>query len=565
MKRLYRKKRGKINISRDIAPDEIFLDSENLPGFDQNQFEGRIEKPIARRVILTVGFIFVLVLMLFISKIWSLQISHGEAYREQSEQNSLRNTIIFAERGTIYDVHNVPLAWNQPKQNSLDWSTREYTNIPGFSNILGYVSYPQKDSAGFYYNENTSGSEGIELFYNDTLSGLNGSKIIETDALGEFFDEGVIHSPEHGKDIHLTIDSEIQEHFRNSIVNIIHQSGFQGGGGVIMDIFTGDILTLVTFPEYDSNIISAGEDKEKIAEFVSDPGNPFLNRVIDGLYTPGSIVKPFMAIAALYEGVITPEKEILSTGKMEVPNPYNPDNPSIFTDWKAHGYVDMYHALAMSSNIYFYQIGGGFEDQKGLGIAKIEENLRKFGFGEDIAGWEFSGVAGTIPNPEWKRKIFDDDWRVGDTYFTSIGQYGFQASPLQIVRAVSALANEGTLIEPRIVVDQNMSPIVRRQIDMPPEDFKVVKEGMRQSVLYGTAKGLSYSDFEIAAKTGTAELGVSKDKVNSWVTGFWPYENPRYAFAIVMEKGLRTNMIGGVAAAREFFDWLKFNKEKYLK
>jgi penicillin-binding protein 2 len=573
----FKKRRGRISLNSEITPDEVFMDSTNVSGFDTNQFEGRIEKPITIKTFVSIGIIFILIAMTFTVRVWSLQIVRGEEFADISERNSLRESIIFADRGNIYDVHNVPLAWNEAKTISTDdengevltvgddFNYRKYIDQPGFSNLLGYVKYPRKDSAGFYFDEDISGVEGIELIYNDLLAGENGSEIIETNALNKTVKGSTTKKPETGSDLHLTIDSEIQSHLRDSIAKVITENGFAGGGGVIMDVMTGELLALVSFPEYDSNLLTEGTDRSAISAQLNDPANPFLNRITDGLYTPGSIVKPFMALTGLQTGVITPETEILSVKNMIVPNPYNPDQPSIFTDWKAHGYVNVRSALAYSSNVFFYQVGGGYGDQEGIGITRINEYLRKFGFGESVDSKEFPRVDGTIPNPEWKREIFDDDWRLGDTYFTSIGQYGFQVTPLQIVAAISSIANNGTLIEPRLVYNPNAGPNVRRQIDIDQKYFKVVKEGMRAVVEYGTGKGLFYDDFNIAAKTGTAELGVSKAKVNSWATGFWPYENPRYAFTIVLEKGSRKNLIGGVAAARNFFDWLKWNKPEYLE
>jgi len=558
------RKRGRVSIQKEIDPEDIFMDSQNLPGFDKDQFEGQIEKPISKNTILFLGLVFILMGFVFVGKVWNLQVANGLEYAKQSEENLIRQKVIFSDRGTIYDIVGNPLAWNETDSEQ-EFSVRKYESGLGLSNLLGYVSYPKKDSAGFYFDTDIKGVDGIENIYNDLISGENGLQIIEVNALNDVVKEGITRKPQHGKDITLTIDSDVQKHFSDSIINIINQSGFAGGGGVIMDVFNGDILALASYPDYDSNILSDGNNKDEIAEYVQDANNPFLNRIVDGLYTPGSIVKPFMGIAALTEGVITPNQEILSVKNLVIPNPYNPDNPSIFTDWKAHGYVDIKRALAMSSNVYFYQVGGGYEDLEGLGIARIEEYMRKFGFGEPITTLEFDGPAGTIPNPKWKQEIFDDIWRLGDTYFTSIGQYGFQVTPLQVVRAVSAIANEGTLIEPRILADATASVNIKRQIDIPNKNFEIIKEGMREVVLSGTGKGLSYPDFEIAAKTGTAELGVSKARVNSWVTGFFPYDNPRYAFVIVLEKGERSNLIGGVAAARGFFDWLKFNKSEYIR
>jgi len=559
------KKRGMVKVNKDIAPDEIFLDSENLPGFNTYQFEGRIEKPISQITVTIVGTIFLLIVLLFVSRIWNLQIIHGEKHAIQSEKNSLRQSIIFADRGIIYDIHRTPLAWNETRTEKEDFSRRKYIDKSGFSNLLGYVSYPQIDEFGFYFIDEIEGIEGVELVYNDMLGGDNGSKIVETNALDEVISQSTTKKPDHGIDLYLTIDADVQESFRDSIAKVIIENNYQGGGGIILDIFTGEILSLVSFPEYDSNVLSTGEDNEKIASFVSDEQNPFLNRVVNGLYTPGSIIKPFVALAALDMDVISPYKEIVSTGSITVPNPYDPDNPSVFNDWKIHGSVNMREAIANSSNVYFYEIGGGFEDQKGLGIDNIYRYLSLFGFGKSINSKEFHSESGVIPNPEWKERVFDDIWRVGDTYYTAIGQYGFQVTPLQVASAYAALANNGTLIEPHLILDSTASANVRKQFDIAEEDFRVVKEGMRNTVLIGTAKSLNYPDFEVAVKTGTAELGIAKSRVNSWLAGFFPYSNPRYSFAVVLESGVGDSTEGALTATRLFLNWLRINKSEYTE
>lgn len=545
-----------------IDPDEIFMDSSNLPGFDNSQFEGRIEKPISKISFIMLGFVFSFVILVFSAQTWNVQITQGEEYSARSENNKLRNTLLFSDRGIIYDRNDGPLAWNEHRDDM--FNTRKYTENPGFSNLLGYVSYPKRDSAGFFYDESIEGVDGIEKNYNDLLSGKNGKRIIEVNVKNEIFSENEINVPQNGANINLTIDSDLQKKMFESLETVVTERGFAGGGAVIMDIHNGDILSLVSYPQFDSNVMTDGKDAAKIAEFVNDERNPFLNKITEGNYTPGSIVKPFMAAAALQEGIIKPTDKIISRGTLVVPNPYNPDNPSVFTDWKAHGVVNVREALAVSSNIFFYIIGGGFDDMPGLGITKIEEYFKKFGFGKKMENDIWSGSQGLIPNPEWKKQTFDDDWRLGDTYFTSIGQYGFQVVPIQVIRAISAIANNGLMIEPNLILDHSRVPIMNEIEGIDSWVYKIIQEGMKDAVEFGTARGLFYPDFNIAAKTGTAELGVSKGSVNSWAVGYWPYENPKYAFTIFLEKGDRHNTIGGVAVARNFFDWLKFNKEEYL-
>ncbi|MCB9805611.1 hypothetical protein H6775_00455 [Candidatus Nomurabacteria bacterium] len=563
-KKFFKKKKGR-SYHYDISPDDIFLDSQNLPDFNVHQFEGRIEKPIGKKTLIFLGSIFLLIGIFFSFRVWGLQVKQGEEYLNLSEQNRLRHTLVFANRGNIYDKNDTPLVWNLPSESKYEFSQRKYIEDGGFANLLGYVKYPQKDKYGFYYEESFQPFNGLEAIYNDILSGQNGLRIIETDALQDIVSENTVRHPENGENIKLTIDADVQNALFTSIKEIADQVGFKGGGGVIMNIHNGDILALTSYPEFDPNVMTDGSNKEQISNYLNDPSNPFLNRVISGLYTPGSIMKPYVAIGALNEGVIDQYTNIVSRGTLEVPNPYNPSQPSVFSDWKAHGPVDVRKAIAVSSNIYFYVVGGGFQDQEGLGISRLEEYYRKFGFGETVDGDFFDEQKGTIPNPEWKEKIFDGDpWRLGDTYFTAIGQYGVQVTPIQVVRAVSAIANDGTLINPKLVESEE-TEVVSQLDEISLKNFKIVQEGMRQSVLDGIARGLNASYVEIAGKTGTAELGVTKERVNSWVVGFWPYQNPKYAFAIVMEQGLRTNLIGGVAVGRRVFDWLHVYKPEYLE
>lgn len=563
IRRYFKRRNGK---PRDIDPDEIMLDSKNLPDFDLNQFKGRIEKPISIFSILIFSSILVVIFLFLIIKAWTLQIHDGSLYAEQSENNRLKHQIIFADRGAIFDRNGVKLAWNTLPKEGTDFSLRSYRAMSGFAHVLGYIQYPMKDSNGFYYRKDFEGISGVEKAYNDVLRGVHGLKIIETNALLETASESTIEPTRTGENLTLSIDSRVQEKLYGSIKDLSKRVGFVGGSGAIMNINTGEIIALVSYPEYDSNVMIMG-DSDKIKTFVNDPKNPFLNRFVEGLYTPGSIVKPYVALAALAEKVIDPNKEILSTGAIYVPNPYDKTKNTKFSDWKVHGLVDMRKALAVSSNVYFYEIGGGFEDQKGLGIAKLEKYFSIFGFGKAINTQFFNGPAGTIPTPEWKEKFFKGDpWRVGDTYYTAIGQYGFQVTPLQELIGMAAIANGGFLLEPSILIhDDNASKIESIRLPFSKEEFNVIHEGMREGVVSGTASGLSVPYVKVAAKTGTAELGTTRQFVNSWATGFFPYEEPKYAFVVLMDGGPRANVFGGIFVMRELLDWMNQNAREYIK
>lgn len=551
----------KYSWKHEIAPDEIFLDSHNLPNFDVYQFEGRLEKPISKNIVIALGLFFLFIGVVFIGKIGVLQIIKGEAFTLRSENNRLRHTAIFSERGIIYDRNGVELAWNSPGKDG--FSKRSYTNKLGISNILGYIGYPAKDSKGNYYQTKFKGKDGLEYFYNDELNGKNGLKILETNALAEVQSESVVKPPVDGKSLTLSIDSRMQNKLYEFMEALAKDKGFSGGAAVVMDVQTGELLSLVSFPEYSSTILSEGKNISAIRQFQSDKRKPFINRVVSGLYTPGSVIKPFIAIAALNEKIITPEKKILSTGSISIQNPYYPDLKSVFKDWRAQGWVNIKDALAVSSNVYFYEVGGGFEDQKGLGISKIEKYSKIFGFGK-LTNIDFPGeVEGVIPNPKWKAKNFNGEpWRLGDTYHTAIGQYGFQVTPLQMVRGIAAIANGGKLVSPHLLKGVEKGYVSIENIDK--NNFNIVTSGMRQAVTDGTAKGLYIPQVQVAAKTGTAELGISKKRVNSWIVGFFPYEKPRFAFAIVMEKGPRKNTIGGLYVMRQLLEWMSINTPEYL-
>jgi penicillin-binding protein 2 len=557
--------------SHEIDPDEVLMDAHSRSYFDRDQFEGRIERPISTSVLYSVLIFFVVVAGLYVFQVGNLQLFHGAEYRTRSQANILRPVPIFAARGIIYDRNGIALAWNAPASvgatTSLDIQNivteRDYATSSGFAHVLGYVQYPSKDKNGFYYQEDFNGVAGIEKYYDSILQGTNGSKLVEVDARGGIVSENVARPPEAGNSIHLSIDSRVQSALFNSIKDVATRVGFNGGAGIIMDVHTGEVLAMTSYPEYSSKVMSDKEDTVAIKSYFANVNQPFLDRVIKGLYAPGSIVKPYVAMGVLAERIIDPRKIIHDSGSISITNPYNPEHISIFRDWKALGDIDMRHGIAMSSDVYFYTVGGGYKDQAGLGITRLDKYFQLFGFGSTTALSFFTGPVGLIPTPEWKKKTFDEDWYLGDTYHTAIGQYGFQVTPVQVIRAVAALANYGTILTPTPLKGDIVH--VERTIDLARTDYDLVHEGMRLSATEGVAHALGVPYVDVAAKTGTAELGVSKANVNSWVTGFWPYEDPRYAFAVVMDHGSVNNLVGAAGVMRQQLDWMHVNTPEYLK
>jgi penicillin-binding protein 2 len=555
-------------IKKDIDPDEIFLDSKNLPNFNVQQFEGRMEKAIPKNAVYLIGIFFVLIIGVFSWKAGSLQIAKGEYYLEKSQNNTLMKQPIFSDRGLIYDRNGVMLAWNAWPSgdiNKLESPTRNYIANPGFSLLLGYVSAPAKDSTGRYWQDNFIGKDGIESFYNDRLTGKNGERITEVDVKGNVHSENIILSPEKGEDLALSIDSRVQIKMHDSISKMAESVNFQGGAGVMMNIKNGELLAITSYPEYNSAILSFGKDKEKINSYFKDKRKVFLNRPVSGLYSPGSIVKPFVAYAALEEEVINPLKKILANGTISIPNPYYPDKKSVFKDHDIFGYVDMRKAIAVSSDIYFYEIGGGFEDQKGLGISNIDKYAKLFGLGEKTGVDLVGEKGGVIPTPEWKAKTFKGDpWRIGDTYNTSIGQYGFQVTPLQMVRAVAGLASMGTFQVPHILKNDEQFSDKAITLEIDQNKMRVIFEGMRMAVTEGTCVALNLPNVNVAAKSGTAQVGLGNTNTNSWVIGFFPYEDPQYAFALVMERGPKSASGNATRVMREVVDYMRVYTPEYF-
>lgn len=544
----------------DLSPEDVLIDAHNMPRFNAHQFEGRMARRIPARRGYTLMALFILLIIIFTGRLYLVQVTRGAEYAEQSAKNHLDHYVLFADRGIIRDRTGKELAWNEPQED--DFGERRYIEAEGLGHLLGYVSYPKRDSDGNYYDTEYGGVSGAEAAFDDILNGEQGVKIIETDALMDVLSENTITHPKEGEDVILSIDVEVQEAMHRYIKDLSARVGFTGGAGVIMNVDTGELLALTSYPEYSPQVLVDGEDSVTIASY-QEGDTPFLNRATQGLYTPGSIVKPYVALGALTEGIINPQDNIRSTGEIRVENPYNPGVYSVFKDWKAHGLVDIVDAIAVSSNVYFYVVGGGYNGQEGLGITRMHRYFDAFDIGTPT-GFIFQESTGTIPNPEWKSSVFDgEEWRLGDTYHTAIGQYGFQVTPLQMTRALSGIVREGKLVTPHLLQgEQGRLQAVGTSVDS--DAYGWVKQGMREGVIRGSASGLNVSYVDIAAKTGTAEVGVEKSKVHSWVTGYFPYEDPQYIFTIVMERGDRSNLIGATSVMRQLLDWMRIYTPEYL-
>lgn len=538
----------------DIEPDEIFMDAANLPGFDAQRLEGRIERPIKPAAFRNFVLAAVAVIVVYASQLAYLQIVSFESFSARAEQNRLEQSTVIADRGRILDRNGVALAENTPTEDG--YALRAYPLKDAAAHLVGYVSYPKKDENGHWYQSATEGVSGVEHIYDSRLRGENGLLISEIDATEDVVSGSVVRQPISGSDLTLSIDSELQRELFAAIKARADESGWRGGAGVIMDIETGEVLALTSYPSFSNEVMSSGVGEE-IDGYLTSSASPLLNRATSGLYAPGSVVKPFVAVAALEENIISPEKQILSTGSISIPNPYDETKSTIFRDWRAHGLVDMRRAIAVSSDVYFYVVGGGFEGQRGLGISRIDRYMRMFGFGETTGSALEGEAEGVVPNPDWKAENFDgEQWFLGNTFHTSIGQYGFEVTVLQLARSTAALQS-GTLVTPTLLKDERGE---RQILDINPLHLKIAREGMRLAVTEGTAQALSVEGLRVAGKTGTAEVGTRNEFSNSVIIGVFPYENPRYSFALLMERAKAGTLQGAPAAMRPVLEWIVKNR-----
>lgn len=483
-----------------------------------------------------------------------------------------QNTLTVARQLSVDQIIKIKNL-NLPAVQIEDDFKRQYPETEIFSHILGYAGLVSK--ADLKNEQSLSlndiiGKNGLELYYDAELRGEDGETINYRNAIGEIIDNKLFKKPIPGYELYSTIDAEFQSFFYNRLKHGLNYLGSRAGVGIALNPQNGEVLALVNLPSFDNNKIKA--------EDLANSSKPLFNRAVSGAYTPGSTIKPLVAFAALKEGIIAPEKEILSIGYIEIPNPYHPDQPSRFVDWKPHGWVNLYSALARSSNVYFYEIGGGFGEQKGLGIEKLKNYWQKFGFG-NLTGIDLPGeVKGFLPCPETKEKKQGEIWRIGDTYNVSIGQGDFLATPLQLVNFIASIANGGKIYQPFIVqkiVSENgkvIKEINSKVVEDYSSDIEIIKKvqkGMIDGVekSYGTSHLLADLPITVAGKTGSSQI-ENKTKTNAFFVGYLPAEALEKAGApldkqiaiLVLVEDAREGSINTVPIAKDVLEWYYNNR-----
>lgn len=551
------------------------------------------------------------IVVLYTMRLFSMQVVHGESYRRASKVVSTRNTVITAQRGEIYDrnnnsamvintdsfaveiipgeiprdyydtvlakladylsvkksdidaliPHNVRRSFNRitvktnvpfktisniaenindlPGVTWISKPKRNYIETGSFSHILGYVGDITREEYALMYNKGYSrasvvGKTGIERQYDALLQGKNGVEQRTVDARGRILSEPPsIIPPTSGKKLVLTIDTEIQKLAEKAL-------GKRIGAMVILKPSTGEVLAMVSYPYFDSNIFNTEDSSEEYLKLTQDEFNPLLNRAVNAQYPPASTFKIVMTAALLNEKAFPSHEKIECKGEVEY-------GGRVYHCWvlrPGHGYVDLKNALAKSCDIYYWQVG-----RENLGVQKIMQYAKMFGYGKSAEIDLPSQSKGFIPSPEWKERRYHERWLGGDTMAVSIGQGYTTATPLQVANVMAMVANEGVVYKPRLLkevrdpvtdeVIQTVEPEVLHSVNFDKALWKEIQDDLRWTVTNGSAKHSLFNKVvKIAAKTGTAEVTGYKDSWHSWLLAYAPYDGPiedRIVIATIVE------------------------------
>jgi penicillin-binding protein 2 len=445
-----------------------------------------------------------------------------------------------------------------PGINLYKTTHREYIDSTIFAHLMGYEGKikPEelKDNPDYLLTDSI-GKQGIEKSYEKALRGQHGYQQAEVDSLGRVTRELGVINPVAGNDLILNIDMDLQKKIYDSLVVNLEKNSLKKAAAVAIDPRNGAVRAVVSLPSFDNNLFAKGITQDEYSTLSNDEARPLFNRALTGEYPPGSTIKPVVAAAALSEGIIDENQEIESRGGIQV-------GSFFFGDWKAHGFTDIRRAIAVSSDVYFYSVGGGYGGINGLGIERMKKYENLFGYGE-YTGIDFPSEGnGFVPTPEWKKERIGERWYIGDDYNSSIGQGYITATPLQVVNSIATIANGGTLYEPRIgsqikSQDGRVTSVenkIVRQGFIKPEIIKIVQEGMRETVTEGTAQPLKDLPVEVAGKTGTAQFG-GDNKTHGWFVSYAPYSSPELALIVLIEGQGTEETYNAVPVTKEVYQW----------
>ena len=458
---------------------------------------------------------------------------------------------------------------------------RYYPYGASLTHILGYISkintqdkqrLEEENKASDYVATFNIGKMGIERYYEDVLHGTAGNEKVEVNSRGRIVRLLEQHPPQAGEDIYLSINLKLQLYIESLLTG-------RKASVVAIDPNNGEVLAMVSSPSYDSNDFVGGISSKKYSELLNDPSKPLFNRALLGAYPPASTVKPFISIAALSEGVVSPKSVVNDPGWWQLPG-----TERRYRDWLkwGHGHVDVLRAIEESVDTYFYQVAYD------MGIDRLNLWMTKFGYGErtgiDISANEETRAV--MPSREWKLKRHKKSWLQGDTIPVGIGQGYWTATPMQMAKALTTLINNGKTFTPHFLLykksdiintNQNQPTIdpekyveTNSLVDVNPAYWALAKEGMHRVMFgaRGTARKVyAGAKYQAAGKSGTAQVyGLKENETynahkipehlrdHALFIAYAPYDKPKIALAIVLENGGGGSSNGG-AVARKILDY----------
>ncbi len=427
--------------------------------------------------------------------------------------------------------------------------SRSYPYEDNFTHVLGYVSQANEKDI-----ENTEiikknfvpglkvGKVGLEKSLEEKLIGSNDIERYEVNAYGRRISQLEFQKGEKGKTLRLTLDTKVQQ-----LANELLKD--KAGSICVMDIYTGSIIAMHSSPSFNPNLFVFGISQDEWQLIRNNPMKPLVNKTLQGNYSPGSTIKPIVALSALENGIINTNFTVKCTGKTEM---YG----QTYHCWKkkGHGFVSLRNAMKQSCDTYFYEIA------RRLGVDKLSETAKKFGLGDRVFGDLFDiEKKGLVPNTQWKKNALGKGWLLGETMITGIGQGYIQTTPIQLCLMTAQIGNGGYKIHPKIIVDENkVQPNDKfKQLYVDPKNIRIVQDAMFGSTneVMGTSYRSRINDpkYQFAGKTGTAQVKkiTEKDRELDLKTfeipyeerdhalyiAYGPYKHPRYALSIIVEHG----------------------------
>ena len=502
----------------------------------------------------------------------------------QSSASNFATPVVLADNLTQGQLVNLQ-AINLPTIHIQSDFKRNYPDGRVFSSVVGYTG--RVTPADLQQDAKLSASDligktGVEAYYDTALRGTPGVTLEYKDARGRTLGQAQQSTPAVGAPLTTTIDGGLQTYFYNRLAQGLSSLGRTTGLGIALDPQNGQILALVNLPGYDNNVFSQAGSTSSIAEIrrlLTSSDRPLFDRAVSGNYNPGSTIKPLDGVAGLKEGVIDPSRVIFSPGYLMVPNPYNSSTPTRYADWQYQGNVNLASALAQSSDVYFYLLGGGspastpmLNDASdygihGLGITKLNQWWQTFGLGDPTGVDLPNEASGFLPTPDWKEKKFGTPWLLGDTYNVSIGQGDLLLTPLQLISYIGAIANGGTIWRP--YVNASSSPATNKDLTYLAPQIQDVQTGMLAGVTSprGTSHTLSGLPFSVCAKTGSAQVHDNSQE-NALFVGYAPCDPsvssdgaPQIALLILIENS-RQGSLNAVPIAKDVLNWYYENRLK---